>query len=127
MKGAMTLLARTIAGSTMVMLALPGAPAAAQQATGQAASPAQTSAPPPAGQRDPSEGKQSTSDYPQEATRPGSSFPAWYLKSTRNIDPRVRPNAGLREAGPYTQISGGPVLYPNWSPVEPDFLGGQPT
>jgi len=70
---------------------------------------------------------QSTSLLPQEATRPLSFFPSWSLKSTRNIDPRIRPNAGLRVPLAYYPIADGPRLYPNFSPVSPDFLGGQPT
>ncbi|MEO8379730.1 MAG: MtrB/PioB family outer membrane beta-barrel protein [Acidobacteriota bacterium] len=70
---------------------------------------------------------QSTSGWPQEATRPMTLFPSWSLRSTQVIDPRINPNAGLRIPRSYYPIAGGPLLYPNYSPVEPDFMGGQPT
>jgi hypothetical protein len=66
---------------------------------------------------------QSTSGMPQEATRSFTLFPAWSMRSTRPIDPRVAPNAGLRVPRSYYPIKDGPLLYPNFSPVEPDFLG----
>jgi MtrB/PioB family decaheme-associated outer membrane protein len=74
-----------------------------------------------------SDSMQSTSGWAQEATRPMTFFPAWSLRSTRSIDPRIRPNAGLRISRSYYPIAGGPLLYPNYTPVEPDFVGGQPT
>ena len=67
---------------------------------------------------------QSTSGMAQEATRPSTLFPPWSLLSTRIIDPRIRPNAGLRVPRSYYPIKDGPLLYANVSPVEPDFLGG---
>lgn len=70
---------------------------------------------------------QSTSGWPQEATRPQTMFPAWSLRSTHSIDPRIGPNAGLRIPRSYYPIAGGPLLYPNFTPVEPDFVGGEPT
>jgi MtrB/PioB family decaheme-associated outer membrane protein len=70
---------------------------------------------------------QSASGFAQEATRPDTWFPAWHLTSSRNIDPRIRPNAGLRIPRSYYPIAGGPLLYPNFSPTEPDYVGGQPT
>jgi putative beta-barrel porin MtrB/PioB len=74
------------------------------------------------------ENRQDASSTPaQDATRAGTLFPVWYLKSNRNIDPRVRPNAGLRTPMAYFPIAGGPLLYPNFSPVTPDFLGIQAT
>src|SRR5712672_781398 len=63
----------------------------------------------------------------QDATQPGTLFPVWYLQSNRNIDPRVRPNAGLRTPMAYYPIAGGPMFYPAFSPVAPDFLGVQAT
>lgn len=66
---------------------------------------------------------QSPSGHPQEATRPNTLFPAWHMQSTRPVDPRIRPNAGLRIPRSYYPIAGGPLLYPNYSPVEPDFIG----
>jgi len=63
----------------------------------------------------------------QDATQAGTLFPVWYLKSNRNIDPRVRPNAGLRTPMAYYPIAGGPMLYRTFSPVAPDFLGVQAT
>lgn len=44
-------------------------------------------------------------------------FPPWRLTSTRNVDLRLRPNAGLRL----------PALFPNFSPVAPDYVGGATT
>jgi hypothetical protein len=67
---------------------------------------------------------QSTSGMAQEATRPGTLFPAWAPLSSRIIDPRIRPNAGIRVPRSYYPIKDGPLLYSNVSPVEPDFLGG---
>ena len=61
----------------------------------------------------------------QDATQAGTLFPAWRLQSNRNIDPRVRPNAGLRMPMAYYPIANGPLLYPAFSPVAPDFLGVQ--
>src|SRR6266853_2115449 len=55
----------------------------------------------------------------QDATQAGTLFPVWYLQSNRNIDPRVRPNAGLRTPMAYSPIANGPVLYPVFSPVAP--------
>src|SRR4029077_3096724 len=63
----------------------------------------------------------------QDATQAGTLFPVWYLKSNRNIDPRVRPNAGLRTPNAYYPIANGPLLYRTFSPVAPDFLGVQAT
>src|SRR5258708_8244036 len=63
----------------------------------------------------------------QDATQAGTLFPVWYLQSNRNIDPRVRPNAGLRTPMAYYPIANGPLLYPTFSPVAPDFLGVQAT
>jgi hypothetical protein len=63
----------------------------------------------------------------QDATQAGTLFPVWYLKSSRNIDPRVRPNAGLRTPMAYYPIAGGPLFYPNFSPIAPDFLDVQAT
>lgn len=63
----------------------------------------------------------------QEALQPGSVFPAWSLHSTRPIAPRLRPNVGLRAARSYYPIKDGPLLYPNYSPIAPDYLGGAPT
>jgi hypothetical protein len=63
----------------------------------------------------------------QDATQAGTLFPVWYLTSNRNIDPRVRPNAGLRTPMAYSPIANGPLLYPAFSPVAPDFLGIQAT
>jgi MtrB/PioB family decaheme-associated outer membrane protein len=63
----------------------------------------------------------------QDATLPNTFFPAWSLRATRRIDPRIGPNAGLRIARSYYPIAGGPLLYPNFSPEEPDFHGGDPT
>jgi hypothetical protein len=68
---------------------------------------------------------QASSTLAQDATRAGTLFPVWYLTSNRNIDPRVRPNAGLRTPMAYYPIAGGPLFYPNFSPVAPDFLGIQ--
>src|SRR4030088_2623335 len=68
------------------------------------------------------------SDTPaQDAAQTGTLFPVWYLKSNRNIDPRVRPNAGLPAPTAYYPIAGGPMFYPTFSPVAPDFLGVQAT
>jgi hypothetical protein len=47
----------------------------------------------------------------EDANQPGSNFPPWALYSTYNVDPRVKPNGGLRL----------PALFPNFSPVVPDF------
>jgi MtrB/PioB family decaheme-associated outer membrane protein len=69
------------------------------------------------------ESNQSTSGHAQEATRPQTQFPPWHMQSTRNVDPRIRPNAGLRIPRSYFPIPGGPLLYPNYSPEEPDFSG----
>jgi MtrB/PioB family decaheme-associated outer membrane protein len=63
----------------------------------------------------------------QDATQAGTLFPVWSLQSNRNIDPRVRPNAGLRTPMAYYPIAGGPMFYPTFSPVAPDFLGVQAT
>jgi Putative outer membrane beta-barrel porin, MtrB/PioB len=63
----------------------------------------------------------------QDATQAGTQFPVWYLTSNRNIDPRVRPNAGLRTPMAYYPIANGPLLYPTLSPVAPDVLGVQTT
>jgi hypothetical protein len=63
----------------------------------------------------------------QDATQAGTLFPVWYLQSNRNIDPRVRPNAGLRTPMAYSPIANGPLFYPAFSPVAPDFLGVQAT
>ncbi|MBV9496115.1 MAG: MtrB/PioB family outer membrane beta-barrel protein, partial [Acidobacteria bacterium] len=73
------------------------------------------------------ETNQSTSGWAQEATRPGTLFPVWHMQSTRTIDPRIRPNAGIRVPRNYYPLPGGPLLYHNYSAVEPDFLGGQAT
>jgi len=70
---------------------------------------------------------QASGTLAQDATQAGTLFPVWYLKSNRNIDPRVRPNAGLRAPMAYYPIAGGPLLYPAFSPVTPDFLGVQTT
>jgi len=67
------------------------------------------------------------SGFAQDATRPGTFFPPWSLRSTRPIDPRIRPNAGLRIPRSYYPIAGGPLLYPHYTPEEPDFHGDQPT
>ncbi|MGB8834878.1 MAG: MtrB/PioB family outer membrane beta-barrel protein [Candidatus Sulfotelmatobacter sp.] len=47
----------------------------------------------------------------EDPTQPGSNFPPWALYSTRVVDPRVRPNTGIRL----------PAIIPNFSPVVPDF------
>ena len=47
----------------------------------------------------------------EDANQPDSQFPPWALYSNQNIDPRVKPNAGLRL----------PSLFPNFSPIVPDF------
>jgi len=47
----------------------------------------------------------------EDATQPNSNFPPWALYSTANVDPRVKPNSGIRL----------PALFPNFSPVVPDF------
>jgi MtrB/PioB family decaheme-associated outer membrane protein len=47
----------------------------------------------------------------EDANQPNSKFPPWALYSTRNVDPRIKPNGGLRV----------PQLEPNFSPVAPDF------
>ncbi|MGN6183368.1 MAG: MtrB/PioB family outer membrane beta-barrel protein [Thermoanaerobaculia bacterium] len=67
------------------------------------------------------ETNQSPSGHPQEATRPDTVFPPWHLAATRSVDPRIRPNAGLRIPRSYYPIPGGPLLYKNYSPEEPDF------
>src|SRR5712671_1888480 len=75
--------------------------------------------PPPAQETQP----QASGTPAQDATQAGTLFPVWSLQSNRNIDPRVRPNAGLRTPMAYYPIAGGPMFYPNFSPVAPDFLG----
>src|SRR6202041_711353 len=47
----------------------------------------------------------------EDAHQPNSNFPPWALYSTQNVDPRVKPNGGIRL----------PALFPNFSPVVPDF------
>jgi len=66
-------------------------------------------------------------EFPQDATLAYTFFPPWSLMSTRNVDPRIRPNAGLHVPMAYHPIAGGPLFYPNFSPVAPDFMGGQMT
>src|SRR6185436_5987509 len=73
------------------------------------------------------EGAQAQASGTQDPTQASTLFPVWYLKSNRNIDPRVRPNAGLRTPMAYYPIANGPLLYPTFSPVAPDFLGVQAT
>jgi putative beta-barrel porin MtrB/PioB len=63
----------------------------------------------------------------QDAAQADTLFPVWRLLSNRDIDPRVRPNAGVRVPMAYYPIAGGPLFYPNFSPVAPDFLGVQTT
>lgn len=119
----------------------------AQSATGQSgagqspSTPGSQSGSPPSGmsmspstapgtavEADGSDSTQSTSGFAQDATRPNTKFPPWSLHSTRGIDPRIRPNAGLRVPRTYYPIAGGPMLSPNYTAVEPDFAGGeQPT
>ena len=72
-------------------------------------------------------GQDASGTLAQDATQADTLFPVWYLKSNRSIDPRVRPNAGLRTPMAYFPIAGGPLLYPAFSPVTPDFLGVQAT
>jgi len=47
----------------------------------------------------------------EDPTQPGSNFPPWALYDNANVDPRVKPNAGLRV----------PSLFPNFSPIVPDY------
>jgi hypothetical protein len=47
----------------------------------------------------------------EDPTQPDSNFPPWALYDTANVDPRVKPNAGLRV----------PSLFPNFSPIVPDY------
>jgi hypothetical protein len=47
----------------------------------------------------------------EDANQPNSQFPPWALYSTRNVDPRVKPNAGIRL----------PLIFPNFSPIVPDY------
>ena len=47
----------------------------------------------------------------EDPTQPDSNFPPWALYDTANVDPRVKPNAGLRL----------PSLFPNFSPIVPDY------
>lgn len=125
-------------GLAIVMIGAARVADAGQSPTTAAGVSAPTTSPPPSahqsgqpsGQR--GEGTQSapavsTDRAAQDATLPNTQFPAWFLKSTRPIDPRVRPNVGLRVPMAYYPIPGGPLLYPNYSPVAPDFLGGQNT
>jgi hypothetical protein len=89
---------------------------------------AQAPQPPAAPSPSAQEAQEQAPDMPaQDATQAGTLFPVWYLTSNRNIDPRVRPNAGLRTPMAYSPIAGGPLFYPNFSPLAPDFLGVQDT
>jgi MtrB/PioB family decaheme-associated outer membrane protein len=47
----------------------------------------------------------------ESANQPNSQFPLWALYSTRNVDPRIKPNAGIRLG----------LISPNYSPVVPDY------
>jgi hypothetical protein len=47
----------------------------------------------------------------EDANQPGSQFPPWALYSTRNVDPRVNYNGGLRLPQPFS----------NFSPIVPDY------
>src|SRR6185295_6761924 len=49
----------------------------------------------------------------QDASQPDTDFPVWFLKSTRLIDPRLRPSAGIRVPG-VSPREGGPLLFPNF-------------
>jgi hypothetical protein len=66
----------------------------------------------------------------EDANQPGSNFPPWATYSTQDdIDPRVKPNAGLRVPQFLVDLPGlqqlppssRPRLFPNFSPVVPDF------
>ena len=61
----------------------------------------------------------------EDVTQAGTLYPPWSLRSTRQIDPRVRPNLGKRVLTSYHPIKGGPLLYPTFSPLTPDYLGEQ--
>src|SRR6266404_3069667 len=96
--------------------------------------PLRAQSPPPAGESAPAlrpgsgqVQEQASGALAQDATQAGTLFPVWHLQSNRNIDPRVRPNAGLRTPMAYSPIAGGPMFYPTFSPVAPDFLGVQAT
>jgi hypothetical protein len=60
----------------------------------------------------------------QDATQPDTDFPIWFLKSTRLIDPRLRPSAGIRVPR-VSPREGGPLLFPNFPENDPGFVGGQ--
>ena len=61
----------------------------------------------------------------EDVTQAGTLYPPWSLISTRQIDPRVRPNLGKRVLTMYHPIKDGPLLYPTFSPLTPDFRGEQ--
>jgi len=98
-------------------------------AEAEAASPS----PPPIPGSDPGTGTLQTPSGVGEQTPPsqedvtatGTLYPPWSLRSTRQIDPRVRPNLGKRVLTSYHPIKGGPLLYPTFSPLTPDYLGEQ--
>jgi len=98
-------------------------------AEAEAASPS----PPPIPGSDPGTGTLQTPSGVGEQTPPsqedvtatGTLYPPWSLRSTRQIDPRVRPNLGKRVLTSYHPIKGGPLLYPTFSPLTPDYLEEQ--
>jgi MtrB/PioB family decaheme-associated outer membrane protein len=55
----------------------------------------------------------------------GTLYPPWSLRPTLQIDPRVQPNLGLRGLTTFHPIKDGPLLYPPFSPLTPDYRGEQ--